>query len=66
MKMNKLNPVLVSVVLIALGLVLILWPDASVTAIVRLTAFGLLAAAIVGIIMHVMNKEEKKSTKALK
>lgn len=66
MKMNKLNPILIFVVLILLGLVLILWPDASVTGIVRLTAFGLLAAAIVGIIMHVVNKEEKKGTKAVK
>ncbi len=66
MKTKKLNPVLVSVILIALGLVLILWPEASVTAIVKLTAFAFLAVAVIGIVMQIINKEEKKSTKVLK
>lgn len=66
MKIKKLNPVLVSIVLILLGLILILWPDASVTGIVRMTAFGLLSAAVAGIIMHVINREEDKSIKTFK
>lgn len=64
--MKKLSPVAASVILIILGILLIAWPDASVNNFVRLTAFGLLAVAAVGIAMHAMNKEEKKSTKALK
>ena len=64
--MKKLSPVAASVILIILGILLIAWPDASVNTFVKLTAFGLLAVAIVGIAMHAMNKEEKKSTKALK
>ena len=64
--MKKLSPIAASVILIILGILLIAWPDASVNTFVRLTAFGLLAVAIVGIIMHAMNKEEKKSTKTLK
>lgn len=64
--MKKLTPVAASVILIILGILLIAWPDASVQTFVRLTAFGLLAVAVVGIAMHAMNKEEKKGTKALK
>lgn len=64
--MKKLSPIAVAVILVTLGLILILWPDASVTGIVRLTAFGLIAAAVIGIIMHAMNKEEKKGTKTWK
>ena len=57
--MKKLSPVAASVILIILGILLIAWPDASVNTFVKLTAFGLLAVAIVGIAMHAMNKEEK-------
>ena len=64
--MKKLSPVAASVILIILGILLIAWPDASVNTFVRLTAYGLLAVAVVGIILHAMNKEEKKSAKALK
>ncbi len=64
--MKKLSPIAVAVILVTLGLILILWPDASVTGIVRLTAFGLIAAAVIGMIMHAMNKEEKKGTKTWK
>lgn len=66
MQSLKANQIWVSVVFILLGIVLIVWPNDSVNAMVRLTAFGLLAAAIVGVIMQVMNKDEKKSAKALK
>ena len=64
--MKKLSPVAASVILIILGILLIAWPDASVSTFVRLTAFGLLAVAVVGIAIHAMNKEEKKGTKTLK
>ena len=64
--MKKLSPAAASVILIILGILLIAWPDASVSTFVRLTAFGLLAVAVVGIAIHAMNKEEKKGTKTLK
>ena len=61
--MKKLSPIAMAVILVTLGLILILWPDASITGIVRLTAFGLIAAAVIGMIMHAMNKEEKRVQK---
>lgn len=66
MNKSKMNRIWAFVVLILLGIVLIVWPDATVAGIVRLTALGLLASAIVGVIVHVLDKEEKKFTKALK
>ena len=66
MKEKKLNPVLVSVILIVLGILLIVWPDASVTIFVRLSAFALLAAAVIGIALQVFNKEEETKHKVLK
>ena len=66
MKNNQVNRIWAFVVLILLGVVMIVWPDATVASIVRLTAFGLLASAVVGIVVHAMDKEEKKTAKALK
>ena len=55
-----------SVLLATLGIVLIVWPAASVSAIVRLLGIALIVIGIVGVLQQVVAKDEKKTRRIVR
>ena len=55
-----------SVLLAALGLVLIVWPASSVAAIVRLVGIALIVIGTVGLVQQIMAREDKKVSRVVR